>query len=330
MAPFILTLGAIALILWDAGFSQAEAMQIFTDNLYPWVLGALLLLIPLRFFFLKSADEQKKRWVIDTLLWLALMGLFLCLEPLSGFASTLSRTEKTVLFFVLIFCFLKEALLFTRNIKYKQTHPSLIFTISFAGLILVGTLLLLLPRATHTGITPTDALFTSTSAVCVTGLIVVDTGSYFTQFGQTIILVLIQLGGIGIMTFTSFFAFFFRGGVSYRNLILLGNITNEEKMSEIVQTLKKILLLTFIIEAIGMVFILWHMPKDYADTFAQELFFALFHSVSAFCNAGFSTLENSFFEYQFRFRYGLHLTIALLFIVGGLGFPVILNLYIYV
>lgn len=330
VAPFILTLGAIALILWDAGFSQAETTQQFTNNLYPWALGILLLTIPLRFIFLKSTGEQKKRWLIDTFLWLALMGLFLSLEPFAGFASTFSRTEKTVLFFVLIFCFLKEILIFTKNIKYQQTHPSIIFAVSFAGLIVAGTLLLLLPRATHTGITPTDALFTSTSAVCVTGLIVVDTGSYFTQFGQTIILVLIQLGGIGIMTFTSFFAFFFRGGVSYRNLILLGNLTNESKMSEIMQTLKKILLFTFIIEAIGMALILCHLPKNYADSTAQELFFALFHSISAFCNAGFSTLENSLFEYQFRFSYALHMIIALLFIIGGLGFPVLLNLYIYV
>ena len=98
---------------------------------------------------------------------------------------------------------------------------------------------------------PVDALFTSTSAVCVTGLIVVDTGTFFTQFGQIIILLLIQAGGIGIMTFTSYFSYFFKGVSSYQNQLLLSQLTNTEKIAEVFTVLKKIILITFSIEAIG-------------------------------------------------------------------------------
>lgn len=86
---------------------------------------------------------------------------------------------------------------------------------------------------------PVDALFTSTSAVCVTGLIVVDTGTFFTQFGQIIILLLIQAGGIGIMTFTSYFSYFFKGVSSYQNQLLLSQLTNTEKIAEVFTVLKK-------------------------------------------------------------------------------------------
>src|SRR5699024_10708781 len=116
--------------------------------------------------------------------------------------------------FVIALTFIRE--FSEQSIAYKRTflNPAQLFILSFISLILIGSFLLVLPEATHTEISFVDALFTATSAVCVTGLIVVDTGSYFTTFGQTIILLLIQAGGIGILTFASYFSYFFKGGAT--------------------------------------------------------------------------------------------------------------------
>ncbi|MBN1970814.1 MAG: ATPase, partial [Candidatus Delongbacteria bacterium] len=149
-------------------------------------------------------------------------------------------------------------------------------------------------------------------------------------FGQSVIMVLIQLGGIGIMTFTSFFAYFFMGGTSYHNLILLGALTSENKISKVLGTLKKILFFTLLVEAFGFVLIYFNLKFNTLPTHQNIVFFSVFHTVSSFCNAGFSTLSDSFYDINFRFNYLLHITIALLFIIGGLGFPVIINVYAWI
>jgi Trk-type K+ transport system membrane component len=138
---------------------------------------------------------------------------------------------------------------------------------------------------------------------------------------------LFQLGGIGIMTFTSFFAYFFLGGPSYQNMLLLGSLTNDQKISRVFNTLKKILFFTFFVEALGVLFIYINLKMNTSFTHSENLYFAIFHSISSFCNAGFSTLSESFYDLNFRFNYGLHLIIAFLFIIGGLGFPIMINSY---
>ena len=145
----------------------------------------------------------------------------------------------------------------------------------------------MLPNATHSGITLIDAMFTSTSAVCVTGLIVVDTGTFFTQFGQIIILMLIQAGGIGIMTFTSYFSYFFKGVSSYENQIVLSQVTNTEKIAEVFTVMRRIILITFLIEGLGALFIFQSIDRTVIPFLNQRVFFSIFHSVSGFCNAGF-------------------------------------------
>ena len=131
------------------------------------------------------------------------------------------------------------------GVNKMAIHPALIFILSFLLVILVGTLLLMLPNSTVGGITWIDALFTATSAVCVTGLIVVDTATAFTGMGKTIIMVLFQIGGLGMMTFTSFFGFFFKGSQSLQSQLFLKDYINEDNISKIGSTLVKIILFTF-------------------------------------------------------------------------------------
>lgn len=210
-------------------------------------------------------------------------------------------------------------------------NPAQLFMLSFAFLILCGSALLMLPNATTTPITFVDALFTSTSAICVTGLIVVDTATQFTVLGKSIILLLIQVGGIGIMTFTSFFGFFFKGSSSsFSERIVLSDFLSEENVSEIRKTLAKVIFITLLFELIGAALIYVSLNTDYFTTIGSRIRFSVFHSISAFCNAGFSTFTDGLYDIRVRGTYPLLYTIGFLIILGGIGFPILLNLYTFI
>ncbi|MDQ3072585.1 MAG: ATPase, partial [Bacteroidota bacterium] len=207
--------------------------------------------------------------------------------------------------------------------------PAVIFIFSFLLLVLVGTGLLLLPASTINGISPVDALFTSTSAVCVTGLIVVDTATYFTQTGKIIILMLIQAGGLGIMTFASFFGFFFKGPSSFKSKVMLKDFANDDRIGQVFNSLLKIIVITLSVEFIGAVFMFFSLDPDMFNATGDRIGFAIFHSISSFCNAGFSTLTDNLYDIKVRYNYSLHLIVAFLIIIGGLGFPIMFNLMRY-
>lgn len=202
----------------------------------------------------------------------------------------------------------------------SKLNPATIISVIFLTIIGIGTLLLLLPGATHGGISFIDALFTATSATCVTGLIVKDTGSFFTTSGQIIILILIQLGGLGIITFSTFFAILFRGDISITERVVikdyLGNIT--WKIEDI---LKNILVFTLIFEGLGT-FFLW--ISWYRSGIKSAFYKAFFHSVSAFCNAGFSLFRDNLITFQRDIW--INIVFIFLIISGGLGFLVIYDI----
>ncbi len=203
-------------------------------------------------------------------------------------------------------------------------HPSQILILSFLTIILLGTGLLMLPKANVTGhsLPFINALFTATSATCVTGLTLVDTGSYFTVFGQIIILILIQIGGLGLMTFSSFFVFILRRNISLQEKTMVKEMMNYEMVGTVVQVLKYSIILTFVLEGMGTLLLYFSWKNSFVN-FGSALYSSLFHSVSAFCNAGFSLNANSLEGYAGNF--GVLSTIAVLIILGGLGFPVLIN-----
>lgn len=218
---------------------------------------------------------------------------------------------------------IKFSTLLTSSLS-NRLSPNWIFVGSFVLLIILGTGLLLLPRATYSGITPLQSLFTTVSAVCVTGLTVVDVPSTFTLTGQIFILVLVQLGGIGIMTFTSFFGLMFAGRHSSQNKLLIKDLIDPDKgVSQIFSTLRNILFITFLIEALGA-WAIYHSIDDYSWYGA---YVAVFHSVSAFCNAGFSVITDGLAHSTAYSNYALLNTISWLIILGGLGFPILFNIW---
>lgn len=324
--PFWLSLLSVLDVVYSFGFEQSKNSQYLITSIYFAALFAGAFSLILR-YLMKSERPKIKALKFDV----ALFGLIIMvlLKEFEHHEITFFG-EDYVLYFTLFWIFIRELAALNINFKRDFLNPAQLFVLSFSIIILIGSLLLMLPKATHEGISFINALFTATSAVCVTGLAVVDTGQYFTVFGQSIILILIQVGGLGIMTFTSYFSYFFRGDSSYENQLQLKEMTNTERIADVFSTLKKIILLTFLIEGIGFLVIFNSLDKTIIPSLADRTFFSIFHSVSAFCNAGFSTLSNGLYEVGFQFNYPLHLGIAFLFIIGGLGFPIIFNGFYYV
>ncbi len=212
-----------------------------------------------------------------------------------------------------------------RRISTVKIQPAMVFTTIFLLIIFTGTGFLMLPRAHYQPISFLDALFTSVSAVCVTGLEVTDTATSFTMLGQVIILILFQLGGLGIMTFTVFFSFIFTSSSSFRDGILLTELFSSESMGGFYRILTKIFLLTLLTEASGALLIYGVLEHDVGN----KVFFSAFHSVSAFCNAGFSTLPDGLATPGINRNGSLKIVISVLVILGGIGFPVLLFVYRY-
>lgn len=207
--------------------------------------------------------------------------------------------------------------------RFLKLHPATLVLASFLLAIVAGTLLLELPAATKTGQLPwQDALFTATSAVCVTGLVVVDTGSYFTTFGQWVILVMIQIGGLGVMTVSVMLFQFIGRSISIRHRMVMQDLFSHTPRGDIFSLVKSILFLTLAAEGIGAVLLTihWHNEMPLPTAF----YYGVFHSVSGFCNAGFALFPDSMTQYSGSIL--LNLTLCSLIVVGGIGFPVLYDL----
>mgnify|MGYP006150799113 CR=1 FL=1 len=317
--------GLIAIIS-DFGFSQTPFAQSILDGFYFIVLAIGILATSARYYFDRTLFKRKAL-VFDVLsvafaLWLFFLYLFVGVP----FETDLILENPIWVKIAVLFTFIREFSELKINFKRTVLNPAQLFIMSFLVIIFIGSFLLILPNATYNGISYLDALFTSTSAVCVTGLAVVDTGTHFTLFGQTIILILIQVGGLGILTFASYFSYFFKGGTTYENQLALSDMTSSKKLGEVFSTLKYIILITFGIELFSGILIYTSLDSNYFSSQAEMMFFSTFHSISAFCNAGFSTLSGSLYETGFRFNYYLQLVVIFTFVLGGLGFPIVVNI----
>jgi Trk-type K+ transport system membrane component len=201
----------------------------------------------------------------------------------------------------------------------RAFHPGLVLIASFLFLVLSGALLLKMPLCTVPGYTCSwlDAFFTSTSAVCVTGLSVQNTAMFFTTTGQVVILLLIQIGGLGIMTLTFFAAVVLFEGLSLHDRLLLGKMIQENRLARIGETLKFIVLMTLVCEGAGAVILFLNMEA--IPQIPTRLYHAVFHAVSAFCNAGFSTLPDNLASGVLRGNWIWQVVIMVLIVIGGLG-----------
>ncbi|MFZ5946004.1 MAG: TrkH family potassium uptake protein [Bacillota bacterium] len=218
---------------------------------------------------------------------------------------------------------------FNKFKKYKVLTPARILVLGFLTFILLGALLLSLPFAVIPGkeLSFLDAIFTATSAVCVTGLVVVDTGTTFTRLGQTVILLLIQIGGLGFMTFATLFFILLGRKITLKERLLLQEALNQVSIEGIVRLTKNVIQFSFSIQFIGIsiLFLRWSGEMGWQ----KALYFGIFHSISAFNNAGFDLFG------EFRSLTGYtedivtNITVMFLIITGGIGFFVLSDLYVH-
>lgn len=308
----------LATLVYKYGFSVSLGGWETTEYLEQLVWKVFLVINTLHLIFRFQEvrkNYRKLSWVLNLLLYLTLL-------PVAFFQS---HAYLIIMLTLLSLVNLSNGLV---RLLGKRTNPSLIFASSFLMLILVGTGMLLLPKSTYQGISVIDALFTSTSAVCVTGLSTVDVSQVFTPFGQFIILFLIQIGGLGVMTITSFFAIFFMGNSSLYNQLAVKDMLSTQSLNSLLSTLVYILMFTLGIEAIGAVWLYASVHGTLGMTMQEEVFFVIFHSISAFCNAGFSTLSGNLGNEQLMQGHNaFYLGISWLVILGGIGYPILVNFY---
>jgi trk system potassium uptake protein TrkH len=330
----LISMLSILVLLYDFGFLHSDEtrhlIELFYDVFLFMVFVLLLLRIDYFGLFRKTVRYTKTElslFFLFILIWLVryVFGFFISEDaPLHAFFHS-----PAVEIGMILFLFLAELSLGSLNMGRFSLNPALVFLLSFLIIIFIGALLLMLPNCSYTGVHFIDALFTSTSAVCVTGLIVVDTATHFTPLGQHVILILIQVGGLGILTFTSFFGMYLRTSSSFQNQLMIGDMMNEDKISDVFKNIVKVIAFTFVFEAVFAVFLYFTLDiRDFSSQ-AEMIRFAIFHSISAFCNAGFSLLSDGLYDISLRYNYVFLMLIAFLIIVGGLGFTIIFNSYTY-
>lgn len=206
----------------------------------------------------------------------------------------------------------------------NMTHSQIILA-GFAAVILLGTLLLMLPISTMDGegADSLAALFTSTSAVCITGLVVVDTGTYFTFFGQVVIISLIQIGGLGFMALATMLFLITGKKISIKNRMLMKTSYNTNTLEGIIYYIKYVIIFTFIVEGCGAVLLSGVFIPAYG--FKKGIFMSIFHAISAFCNAGFDNIGGGKSLMPFATNVLLNITICALIVIGGIGFAVVMD-----
>lgn len=216
---------------------------------------------------------------------------------------------------------------FKRKPKYKvvQIHPAYVLLFGFMGLILIGTGLLMIPFATadRHHLSFIDALFEATSAVCVTGLAVVDTGTTFTLFGQIVMLVLIQLGGWGFMASGTLMFIILGKKIGLKQRLLIQESLNYFSLQGIIKLVLRIVLITLVVEAIGAIVLTIRWSQEMS--LGKALYYGIFHSISAFNNAGFGLEPDSLSKWVGDPT--VNIMITLLFMIGGIGFYVITDIF---
>ncbi|NMA86678.1 MAG: Trk family potassium uptake protein [Tissierellia bacterium] len=208
--------------------------------------------------------------------------------------------------------------------KKIQLNPPRILALGFATLILIGAILLNLPMASKNGesIGFVNSLFTSASAVCVTGLVVVNTAEHWSLFGQIVIISLIQMGGLGFMTMATIVAMLMGKKISLKERLVIKEQLNQDNISGLVRLTRYVVFSTFLIELIGAILLSTRFIPKFGKI--TGLWYSLFHSISAFCNAGFDIMGESIVPFVGDFI--INITIALLIIIGGLGFNVYIDI----
>lgn len=314
---------AMFLIVYDIGFpKELETDVLVSSALHGIVVGlfiSYLLRLLVGQLYFRSLDEIFSYTLKKGGTSFILFGYVLVVALFKG------PWEEWLPHLVLSAVFVFKVSQSTFSLGQIGIEPAMLIALSFLFMILGGAGLLLLPNSTVNGISTIDALFTSASAICVTGLATVDTEFAFSFTGKFILLILIQTGGLGIMTLTTFLGNFFMGSIDVKQRLMVRELVASERMSEVTTLVRNVVLITFSIELIGAVFIYFSVGSGLSVAISDRIWFSLFHSVSAFCNAGFSTLSVGLAHSALQFNTPFLMSIGTLIIIGGIGYPILFN-----
>ncbi len=338
IASIIVSVVAITAIIYQHGFPKTPDNLRITESIIEFSLIFYVLKFLLRVFY----DFHPVDFIKDNR-FEALLLLLVAIDQLISIFTGTHLVQQFLIgigfpgihtyynFFIQFYFFLIIAVEIGkagRFIDYIHIGPSGLLALSFIFIILAGAGLLLLPEMTVSGISPIDALFTSTSACCVTGLVVVDTALCFTLKGKTIIMILIQVGGLNIISFATLFATFYRNSAGVKMQSLIKDLVSTDKLSNTRGLLQKIFLYSIFIELTGAVLLFITWPNELIfKGIGEKIYFSLFHSVSAFNNAGFGLFTENLYDITVRHAYNLQLVIAALIFLGGIGFIVLEDVF---
>ena len=330
IAALCVIVGAIL----EFGFELSDRLKDEFDLVYFWAWNMFLLE---RVCHLVLTRRGKRRaaynfigWTVNGLLTLTLIPIILNILGIDDSTGVIRVLENRAIYLLVLFLIASIELSSTVISSLgRKSNPSLMMAVSFLFIIMAGSGMLLMPRCIQHGVHLSwiDSLFTATSAVCVTGLTTIDVPSTFTSFGQLVIMMLIQVGGLGVMTITSFFALFFMGNTSIYNQMQVQDMVSSKSLASLWSTLLNIFGFTAVLELAGAVLIFLNIHGTIGLDIRHELFFSMFHAVSAFCNGGFSNYQDGVgASVLMEGHCWLYIILALLIILGGIGYPVLVNL----
>lgn len=309
------------------------------ENIIFIYINLILIFIHYYIFFLKKKGIFNKKYIY--LYKTILLLLIIIIIPLLYILYIQNNDNYYYLIYNIIICYkyiitimfiiyiIILLILLIRFLYLIIKNPYYIFIISFLLLSFIGTFFIIITKSTKNHIHFIDALFMSTSAVCVTGLSVLKTNQEFTYLGKIILLILIEIGGLGIITITSFFVYFFNCKITFKEELYISNLFNSKSLSNLMNLVLNIIFISLIIEIIGSFMIYLSILKINIKH-ENIIFFCIFHSISAFCNAGFSTITDGLYSPILHKTYILKFIITLLLIIGGIGFNVLLDLIYYI
>ncbi len=325
---FLCSVATLLFVGYNIGFKVTPEQKLFFFPIFKIILFILSLVSILRILY-SFGDMIKKGTKMEWISLILLLTTFIVvfeIDSLDTFNNIPFYWSYWIVISVLIYFSIIEISGDLISVLSKDANPLKIFVVSFLFLITVGTTLLMFPNSTHNGISFVNALFTSTSAVCVTGLNSVPFTETFTLSGQIIVLLLIQSGGLGVITITSFFTLFFLNGISVNRQYMIKDIIAGNRSSNLVSLVTRIVTITFIAELSGAVGIYLCTSSHLMMSESDKIFFAVFHSISAFCNAGFSTLPDNMADPMLLDSGPFYLVVSFLIILGGIGFPILSNI----
>lgn len=329
----LISLGAVAAIVWEHGSFLTPYGAHLVSSIVTLAYVFYIFKYLLRWFYSGKLWKFLKENLMEFIIILGF--LFLCIfgerivglfhlseVPTQHFVDLLFHIYYFVIFFV-------EIAKVSAILQKVNMSPPLLMMVSFFLLIVCGTGLLMLPKMTVSGISFIDALFTSTSASCVTGLTVVNTATCFTTSGHIVLMLLMQMGGMSILSFATFFiSFLSHSYTGLRYQYMVKDMLSTNRVSDSFSFLREIIVVTFVIEGVGalLLYMYWRTTGVF-ETEGETVFFAIFHAISAFNNAGFSLWPNNLMDAAVVNSYFPQMIIMVLVFVGGIGYVVLRDFF---